>query len=173
MLTAEYGPWALSGRYDAVWFRGFAWNWYAEAGFRTDALKVWLRGGIFKVDDWDDRIYVYERDAPGSFTVPARYGRGWDASFYAAWDLPSRRSRNVAWLRPSPSRNGEASPAGSGGSSVTSGPFPTGPGGSATAARRFYPRHSLWLRVETVRYPWNLTPKPARLEARLQYRLKW
>ena len=129
VLTAEYGPWVLSGRYDAVWFRDVAWNWYAEAGFKTDALKVWLRGGIFKVDDWDDRIYVYERDAPGSFTVPARYGRGWDASLYAAWDFgrPSRVSL----------------------------------------------RHSLWLRVETVRYPWNLTPKPARLEARLQYRLKW
>lgn len=123
LLMAEYGPWVLSGRYDAVWFRGFAWNWYAEAGFRTDALKVWLRGGIFKVDDWDDRIYVYERDAPGSFTVPARYGRGWDASLYAVWK-----------------------PAG---------------------------RDSFWLRLETVQYPWNLTPKSAGLEARLQYRWKF
>ena len=127
VLTAEYGPWTLSGRYDAVWYRGFAWNWYAEAGFRTDALKVWLRGGIFKVDDWDDRIYVYERDASGSFNVPARYGRGWDASLNAAWDL----------------------------------------------GRHFSLRHSLWFRLETVQYPWALSPKSGRLEARLQYRLKW
>ena len=123
VLTAEYGPWLLSGRYDAVWMRGFAWNWYAEAGFRTDALKFWLRGGIFKVDAWDDRIYVYERDAPGSFTVPARYGRGWNASVYAVWKMGSR--------------------------------------------------HSVWLRIETVQYPWNLSPKEGRLEARLQYRWKF
>ncbi len=122
-LAAESGPWLLGGRYDAVWYRGFAWNWYAEAGFRTDALKVWLRGGIFKVDEWDDRIYVYERDAPGSFTVPARYGRGWNVSLYAAWKL--------------------------------------------------HARHSIWLRIETVEYPWNLSPKEGRVEARLQYRWKF
>lgn len=121
-LTAQSGPWLLSGRYDAVWCRGFAWQWYAEAARKTDAWALYLRGGIFKVDDWEDRIYVYERDAPGSFTVPARYGRGWNASLYAAWHL-SRR-------------------------------------------------HSLWLRLETVQYPWNLTPKPGRLEARLQYRFR-
>ena len=123
VLAAESGPWLLAGRYDAVWYRGFAWNWYAEAGFRADALKVWLRGGIFKVDEWDDRIYVYERDAPGSFTVPARYGRGWNASLYATWKL--------------------------------------------------HARHSIWLRIETVEYPWNLSPKEGRVEARLQYRWKF
>ena len=31
-------------------------------------------------DHWDDRIYVYEYDAPGNFNVPAYYGRGvWTA----------------------------------------------------------------------------------------------
>ncbi|MBR1488089.1 MAG: hypothetical protein IJ603_04285 [Bacteroidales bacterium] len=101
--------------------QGFAWNWYAELGWKpSEAFSVYGRGGIFKVDDWDDRIYVYERDAPGSFTVPARYGRGWDAALYAAW-RPARR-------------------------------------------------HSLWLRLETVRYPWSLSPKDGRLELRLQYR---
>ena len=121
IVTATCGPWILAGRYDAVLGRGFAWNWYAELGWKpSEAFSVYGRGGIFKVDDWDDRIYVYERDAPGSFTVPARYGRGWDAALYAAW-RPARR-------------------------------------------------HTLWLRLETVRYPWSLTPKDGRLELRLQYR---
>lgn len=121
MVTATCGPWILAGRYDAVLGRGFAWNWYAELGWKpSEAFSVYGRGGIFKVDDWDDRIYVYERDAPGSFTVPARYGRGWDAALYAAW-RPARR-------------------------------------------------HTLWLRLETVRYPWSLSPKDGRLELRLQYR---
>ena len=122
VLSAGSGNWEFSGRYDAVFGHAFAWNWYAEAGRRGQALSFYLRGGIFKVDHWEDRIYVYERDAPGFFTVPARYGRGWDASAYAAW--------------------------------------------------RITPRHSLWLRWETVRYPWNLTEKESRTEVRLQYRYK-
>ena len=119
-ITATAGPWLAAGRYDAVFGRAFAWHWYAELARRGAALSLYARGGLFKVDNWDDRIYVYERDAPGSFTVPARYGRGWAASLYAAWHL----------------------------------------------ARR----HTLWLRLETVQYPWNLTPKDGRLELRLQYR---
>ena len=119
-LTATAGSWLAAARYDAVFGRAFAWHWYAELARRGPALSLYARGGLFKVDNWDDRIYVYERDAPGSFTVPARYGRGWAASLYAAWHL----------------------------------------------ARR----HTLWLRLETVQYPWNLTPKDGRFELRLQYR---
>ena len=36
-----------------------------------------LRAGLFSVDDWDGRIYFYEHDIPGRFTVPALYGRGY------------------------------------------------------------------------------------------------
>ena len=119
-LTATAGPWLAAARYDAVLGRAFAWHWYAELARRGPVLSLYARGGLFKVDNWDDRIYVYERDAPGSFTVPTRYGRGWAGSLYAAWHI----------------------------------------------ARR----HTLWLRLETVQYPWNLTPKDGRLELRLQYR---
>ncbi|MBR6875610.1 MAG: hypothetical protein IKN00_04895 [Bacteroidales bacterium] len=121
-LGVERGPWQFAGRFDAVWCRDFAWNWYAEGGWRREKLTLYLRGGLFKVDAWDDRIYVYERDAPGAFTVPARYGRGYDASFYGAWQL----SRH----------------------------------------------HSLWLRIETVQYPWNQKTKEGRTEIRLQYRYR-
>lgn len=122
MLTAQRGPWTLAARADAVRCKGFAWQWYAEASRKTEVWGIYLRGGLFKVDEWDDRIYVYERDAPGSFSVPARYGRGWNASLYAAWHINRH--------------------------------------------------HSLWLRLETVQYPWNLSPKAGRTEIRLQYRYK-
>ncbi len=49
---------------------------YLEAGYVSEMIAVYLRQGLFFVDDWDDRIYVYERDAPGSFNSPAMYGRG-------------------------------------------------------------------------------------------------
>lgn len=49
---------------------------YVEGGRKTDCLSTYLRGTVFKIDNWDDRIYSYERDAPGNFSVPAYYGRG-------------------------------------------------------------------------------------------------
>ena len=53
---------------------------YLEGGYKTSVLAGYLRLGAFIVDNWDDRIYVYERDAPGGFNVPAMYGRGvWTA----------------------------------------------------------------------------------------------
>ncbi len=121
-LGVEREPWLLAGRFDAVWCRAFAWNWYAEGGWRREKVALYVRGGLFKVDDWDDRIYVYERDAPGAFTVPARYGRGWDVSLYGAW--------------------------------------------------QFSRHHSLWLRLETIQYPWNQKTKEGRTEIRLQYRYR-
>ena len=57
---------------------------YFEEGRKTSDMSIYLRQGIFFVDHWDDRIYVYERDAPGSFNVPAMYGRGWFASAVAS-----------------------------------------------------------------------------------------
>ena len=49
---------------------------YLEGGRKTDFFSTYLRGTIFRIDNWDDRIYSYERDAPGNFSVPAYYGRG-------------------------------------------------------------------------------------------------
>ena len=72
----EHGPFCANIRADALWCRGFAAAGYVEGGYRTDRLSAYLRQGFFHVDNWDDRIYVYERDVPGSFTVPALYGRG-------------------------------------------------------------------------------------------------
>jgi hypothetical protein len=51
---------------------------------------LYLRQGFFFIDDWDDRIYVYEHDAPGSFTAPAMYGRGLWTSVSAGMKLSSR-----------------------------------------------------------------------------------
>ena len=81
-LEAGYSgsPWQAKVRTDVVRSAGTAWQCYAEGGVKSDAFTLYLRTGIFKVDHWDDRIYVYERDAPGCFNVPAYYGRGYRAS---------------------------------------------------------------------------------------------
>ena len=60
---------------------------YVEGGYSSGRLRIHLRQGFFIIDDWDDRIYVYERDAPGSFNIPAMYGRGLWTSAVAGIDL--------------------------------------------------------------------------------------
>ena len=58
---------------------------YLEGIRSGKVLALSLRQGIFMIDEWEDRIYVYERDAPGSFNVPAMYGRGVWTSMSLSW----------------------------------------------------------------------------------------
>ncbi len=58
---------------------------YLEGAYKSSKLTVYLRTGAFRIDNWADRIYVYERDAPGSFNVPAYYGRGVWAALAMNW----------------------------------------------------------------------------------------
>lgn len=92
VLESSLDAWMLNLRGDLVYCSSLAWLWYLEGGRKTDRYGLYLRGGLFKVDDWDDRIYVYERTAPGGFSVPAYYGRGWSASLYAYWHVNRHHS---------------------------------------------------------------------------------
>lgn len=89
-LDLAAGPWLANVRYNAVHSAEWGWLAYAEAGYRREygewnRITAWLRGELFAIDNWDDRIYVYERDAPGNFNVPAYYGRGWNVSLVLSW----------------------------------------------------------------------------------------
>ena len=86
------GPWTVHFRFNAVRCEEFSWLWYLEGGWKEGKSAVYLRGGLFKADKWNDRIYVYERDTPGSFNVPSYYGRGWMLSLYARWRAISLRA---------------------------------------------------------------------------------
>ena len=88
-LAFTSGTWKSSTRFDGIYCASFAFHAFLEAGYLTPKLSSYLRLGGFLIDNWDDRIWVYERDAPGSFTVPAYYGRGVHCSLYCAWK-PSR-----------------------------------------------------------------------------------
>lgn len=89
-LQLDAGAWMVRSRLDVVHCSSYSWLFNAEAGHTQGALRAWLRWTLFRVEDWPDRIYVYERDAPGNFNVPAYYGKGWSISAYGAWK-PSRR----------------------------------------------------------------------------------
>ncbi len=73
--------WNANLRFNILHCRNFSYLSYLECGYKAGNLSAWLRTGAFIVDSWDDRIYAYERDAPGNFNVPAYYGRGYWLSF--------------------------------------------------------------------------------------------
>ena len=58
---------------------------YLEGGYKNDTFSVYLRTCGFWIDKWNDRIYCYEREAPGNFSVPAYYGRGGAVSIVGSW----------------------------------------------------------------------------------------
>jgi len=80
-----------SGRVNGVYCIDPAGLVYAEFGVKPSKFAFYLRGTGFKVDNWADRIYCYERDAPGGFNVPAYYGRGFRVSFNGSVKLKHSR----------------------------------------------------------------------------------
>ena len=70
------GIYSLTYRFNVLHCDNLAWLTYIEGGLKPGKLSLYLRQGFFVVDDWDDRIYAYERDVPGAYNSPAFYGRG-------------------------------------------------------------------------------------------------
>ena len=87
-VLAASGGLSLKGCASFCRSEGFAWLTFLEPGFslETDSLRwsIYLRGTAFVVDSWEDRIYIYERDIQGAFSVPAYYGRGCSISAVTA-----------------------------------------------------------------------------------------
>lgn len=97
-LTMKWPDFSLAGRFDAVHCSKTSWLWYAEAGCRN---AIYLKTGCFRIDRWEDRIYVYERDAPGNFNIPFYYGRGMSFSAYAGGRIGKGKRRHSLWMRAS------------------------------------------------------------------------
>lgn len=84
-----FGNLELKMRLNALKCAGLGLLGYVEGIYKSRGLSSCLRSGVLSIDDWDDRIYVYEHDAPGSFNVPAYYGRGVWVSWYMSWKYAS------------------------------------------------------------------------------------
>ena len=79
-LKYASGDWMAQMRVNGLYNKSLGLLGYLEGGWKPDRMSVYFRVGIFRIDSWQDRIYAYERDAPGNFNVPAYYGRGcWGA----------------------------------------------------------------------------------------------
>lgn len=97
-VTYDCGKLAATLRADLVRCKETGMLSFLEGEYVEEKLALYLRFGIFCADDWEDRVYAYERDAPGSFNVPAYYGRGAWTSLMFKWTI-SRWAR--AYLRTS------------------------------------------------------------------------
>lgn len=93
------GPWAGTLRSELVYCEKFSFLTYAEGGYKGKSLSGYLRLTAFRADSWADRIYTYERDAPGTFSVPAYYGKGLSASLMCGWKYKFRWLMIKTYLR--------------------------------------------------------------------------
>lgn len=98
-LNWKYGLCGTAFRLNVLKGRKMAGLLYVEEAYYGRIGAVFLRGTAFIADNWDDRIYCYERDAPGSFNVPAYYGRGYALSLVARMKWRFRRSAFKSYLR--------------------------------------------------------------------------
>ncbi len=89
----KHGFWTGTARLNWLRCERDAFLGYLEGGYVSDRFKVHARGTIFRIDKWNDRIYAYERGVPGSFSIPAYYGRGWGLNITAGWKPSLGRAR--------------------------------------------------------------------------------
>ena len=102
-VLADAGIVQFASRFNVLMCKDIGLLGYVEAQYKANAsFKAYLRLGLFRIDNWDDRIYVYERDAPGSFNVPAYYGRGMWTAGYVSWRFAKWGSlyARVAYKKP-------------------------------------------------------------------------
>lgn len=98
-IKFAHGPWLSVLRGEAVRCKSWGLLGYLEGGYKNDVLSSYLRFSAFRIPEWADRIYCYERDAPGSFSVPAYSGTGISASVVAGYKLRVWRITLKANLR--------------------------------------------------------------------------
>ena len=97
--TWSGGVWTVKSRLNGVRDGGYGLLGYLEGGWKPPDWTVWLRLTGFCTPFWQARIYTYERDAPGNFTVPAYYGTGFSAMAYAGWKKRFRKTAIKLYLR--------------------------------------------------------------------------
>ena len=93
-LKLELNRLKLNTRCNLLWCRNFAMLGYIEPGFSDQFYSLWFRLTGYSVPSWDDRISTWERDIPGSFTLPARYGKGLALSCTSSLTIQRKRLRH-------------------------------------------------------------------------------
>lgn len=89
-LSLLKASWQVDLRLHALHCKGVSGLVYLQVSRSGEKALLSARASVFAVDSWDKRIYAYARDVPGTFSVPAYYGRGCEFALYG-------RYRNIAF----------------------------------------------------------------------------
>ncbi len=99
-VKATSAPWLGVWRAEADYCEKWGFLSYLEGGYKNEISALFLRVTGFLIPQWSARIYCYERDAAGTFSVPAYNGRGVALSLVGSYKLLiGRRFRLKANLR--------------------------------------------------------------------------
>lgn len=98
LSSASPDAWLATVRLETVHCSAWGFLTYLEGGRKSESSAIYLRATAFSIPHWDARIYCYERDAPGTFSVPAYNGRG--IAFSAVGSLKFRPFRTLARSHP-------------------------------------------------------------------------
>lgn len=108
----DSAPLSLKWRGNLVYAGKLGMLTYVEGGWKGRDASAFLRATLFRADDWACRLYSYERDVPGSFSVPAYYGRGLSLSATGGWKWhPARKFTLKANARAACTFNSRKAPA--------------------------------------------------------------
>ena len=70
------GSWVGVLRLESDYCDDWGFLSYLEGGYKGEQSAAYIRATGFWINSWNARIYCYERDAPGTFSIPAYNGRG-------------------------------------------------------------------------------------------------
>jgi hypothetical protein len=54
-------------------------------------ISMMLHAVLYNTEGWNNRIYLWEKDLPGSFSMPMLYGQGCRMAFYVKYELKDLR----------------------------------------------------------------------------------
>lgn len=86
-VKASYAPWLGVLRAEADHCEKWGFLSYLEGGYKDEKSALYIRATGFWIPQWSARIYCYERDAPGTFSVPAYNSRGVTLSLVGSYKL--------------------------------------------------------------------------------------
>lgn len=96
--VATWGS-SRSGRFDQTglppWGRAVA----LQTAWHHAQWEVGVQGTAFHAEAWEDRVYLYQRTLPGTFSFPALYGRGFVGSVYLQYKPRRGWTFSGAWNR--------------------------------------------------------------------------
>lgn len=71
-------------------------EWICKPNMQPFSLSI--RYTLYETEDYDSRIYAYERDLPSYYSVPSHFGIGSKAYLLVQYELGNRLQLTGKWL---------------------------------------------------------------------------